>query len=1075
MLRFSTFAAVLVAVGLSSVPGHAQEAFDPERLGALEARSIGPAGMSGRVAAIEVLTEDPRVMYVGAATGGLWKTEDEGLTWRTLFDDQDVASIGAVAVHPRARDTVWIGTGEGNPRNSSSVGRGVYRSLDGGETWTHLGLEHTEKIPRIHLHPDDPQVAWVAALGTTWGENEERGVFKTTDGGASFEKVLYVDEKTGCADLTIDPRNPDKLIAAMWDYRRTPDFMRSGGPGSALYISVDGGASWRQLSSKDGLPKGELGRIGVAFAPSNPSIVYALVEAEESALCRSDDGGFTWKKVNTDIDVSPRPFYFADIRVDTKDPDRIYRLASVVSVSNDGGKSFEILMPWSLVHPDHHELWIHPEDPTWIVNGNDGGVAISKNHGKTWRFVTNLPLAQFYHVAVDDAVPFNVYGGLQDNGSWRGPSDVWENGGIRNHHWDEVAFGDGFATLPIPGESDMGYAMSQGGSLMRWNAVTGERRSIRPPEPVGDDEPELRFNWNAGIAIDPFDPNTVYYGSQYLHRSRDRGDTWETVSPDLTTNNPEWQRQSDSGGLTPDVTAAENYTTILTIAPSTLEEGVIWVGTDDGRVQLSRDGGETWQSVEENILEAPRNTWVPHIEASKFDPASAFVVLDDHRRSNWAPYVFQTMDYGATWTSITTDEVDGYVHAIEQDPVDKDLLFLGTEFGLWVSTNGGSTWFKWKHGIPTVAVRALVVHPRDHDLVVATHGRAAYVIDDIRPLRELDAETCAQPVHLFEVPPAIHHRTKQTGGSRFPASSEFRGETRRRGAMISFWLDVKGAQANAKEASDAEGGTDAEGVAKTDEADPPTLTVEILDAEGTLMRTLEPKPKHGLNRIRWGFERKGFRSPFSRADSDGEPAGPPVLPGTYTIHVHYGDDVSTGEVVVMADPRSDIPDEARAANYELRMRHGELGERLAEAVYRIDHVRGDIGRVRELVKRENARIGRSTAAGEKADDPYEALMEAAKELEEELDTLHERLRGPEEVKGIADTESLTGDWGGLRWGLSSSFDTPSPALGPHFDKVEADIAAFADDLNAVLTEKVPAFAEQVEAAGLTLFSGIEPL
>ena len=653
---------------------------DPELLSTMKARSIGPAGMSGRVAAIDVVHRDPNVIWVGAATGGVWKSLNAGLNFEPVFDDQPVAAIGAVSIFQPSPDVVWIGTGEGNPRNSASVGNGVYRTLDGGETWSYLGLDKTERIHRILLDPNDRDTAYVAALGTTWGENPERGVYKTTDGGANWTKILYIDERTGAADLVMDPSNPNKLFAAMWDHRRWAHFFRSGGPGSGLHVTHDGGETWTKLTSEAGLPKGELGRIGLAFAPSNPRIVYALVEAKKNVLLRSDDGGVKWRTVNREDNVANRPFYYADLRVDPERPNRIYNLASTVTMSEDGGKSFSTISRG--VHPDHHELWINPADPRHLINGNDGGLAISNDRGKTWRFVFNLPLAQFYHIDVDMDVPYNVYGGLQDNGSWRGPSSVWENGGIRNHHWEEVGFGDGFRTLPDPTDSTTGYAMSQQGYVHRWTLDTGERRGIRP---APHDDTPLRFNWNAAIAIDPFDPATIYFGSQFVHRSADRGLTWEVLSEDLTTNNPEWQKQDESGGLTLDVTGAENFTSIVTISPSPVTQGVVWAGTDDGRIHVSRDAGRSWTSVENNVPGVPANTWVPHIEPSRFDAGTAFVVFDDHRRSNWKTYVYKTTDYGTTWKSLGRDPLRGYALSLAQDTVNRDLLFLGTEFGLWVT------------------------------------------------------------------------------------------------------------------------------------------------------------------------------------------------------------------------------------------------------------------------------------------------------------------------------------------------------------------------------------------------------
>ena len=535
--RLKKLLAALAALALTTT---AHAGFDPDRLAGLKARSIGPAGMSGRVAAIAALESDPDIVFAGAATGGLWRSRNGGLTWEPLFDDQPVHAIGSVAVFQPNPNILWVGTGEANTRNSASVGNGVYKSMDGGKTWKNLGLAKSERIYRIHLHPTDPQVAWACATGPELGEGAERGVFRTDDGGASWKRQLFVNEKTGCGDLAMEPGNPQKLIAAMWEFRRWPWFFKSGGPGSGLYVSHDGGASWRKLQEEDGLPKGELGRIGVAIASSSPNVVYALVEAENSALLRSEDGGRTFKTVNDKPKVAPRPFYFNDLRVDPANPNRLFSIDYTPRVSEDGGRTFKPLpgATWALIHGDHHAMWIHPKDPSLIYVGNDGGVAVSRDAGRNFRFVSNLPLAQYYHVAVDMERPYNVYGGLQDNGSWRGPSSVWQKGGIRNYHFLEVGDGDGFETLPNSKDPQQGYSLSQGGHLMRWNLRTGEERSVRPAEPAGG--PRLRFNWNAALATDPFEPDTVYLGSQFVHRSKDRGETWETLSPDLTSNNPEW-------------------------------------------------------------------------------------------------------------------------------------------------------------------------------------------------------------------------------------------------------------------------------------------------------------------------------------------------------------------------------------------------------------------------------------------------------------------------------------------------------------------------------------------------------
>lgn len=1058
-----------------------QAQVDPELLAGMKARAIGPATMSGRVAAIDAVESEPDIVYVGAATGGIWKSVDGAYTFTPVFDDQPVAAIGAIAIFQPSPEIVWAGTGEGNVRNSVSIGNGVYKSVDGGNTWQHMGLEKTERISRIVLHPRDPNIAWVAALGQAWGTNADRGVFKTTDGGKTWTKVLYADERTGAADLVLDPTNPNKLFASMWEYRRWPWFFNSGGPSSGLHVSYDGGSTWKKLTEEDGMPKGALGRIGIAIARSNPSVVYALVEADKSALVRSDDGGRKWAAVNSETNVASRPFYYADIRVDPKDPNRVYNVASLISVSTDGGRSFKVLVPFAKVHPDYHALWIDPNDPARMYSGNDGGVAESKDRGTNWRYVTTLPLGQYYHIAVDNETPYNVYGGMQDNGSWKGPNTTWETGGIRNWDWQEVGFGDGFATVPIPTDSMVGYAMSQEGYLLRWNLRTGERKDIRPSPPQGMQR--LRFNWNAGIAIDPFDPNALYFGSQFVHRSTNRGESWTTISPDLTTNRAEWQNQARSGGLTPDVTGAENFTTIIAIAPSPIERGVIWAGTDDGRVHVTRDGGANWTSVEGNLKGVPANTWVPEIKASRHAAGTAFLVLDDHRRSNFAPYVYRTTDYGKTWTSLATKDLQGYALSIEQDPVDADLLFLGTEFGLWVSTDAGKSWMKWKHGFPTVSVMGLAVHPRDHDLVIGTHGRAAYVLDDIRPLRTISKETMAKPLHVFEVPDAQGYTTLQKTGSRFTGDAEFRGENEPYGALITYSLNMPGLshpvdvkerarkeaeRATALKALVSETGVPpaekVEDVPKGPEAPPKPadttkkddksteVDIEVSDATGTVIRRFKGPANLGVNRAAWGLVRDAFKQP---ANPDAPPSetrepGIEVPPGTYTIKLKFRGNEATQSVKVLADPRETYTAAQRQSKYEAVLRAGRAQETATAAIERIHRTRADIDAIAAKLKKD-----------EPGAEP-DPLVKSGNELKEKLDKMEKRLWSPPKTKGItADTDV----WSRLQYplyALQSSWDEATPAQMAYLERVESDLRAVLVDFNKLFAEDVAKYRASVK-------------
>lgn len=1033
-------------------------AVDPALLAGLEARSIGPAGMSGRIGDIDGVAADPDVLYVGAATGGLWKSVNGGLTWKPIFDDQPVAAIGAVAVFQPNPDVVWVGTGEGSPRNSVSVGNGVYKSLDGGRTWRHLGLEESERIHRILLHPSDPEVAYVAALGRAWGENPQRGVFKTVDGGKSWQKVLYVDERTGAADLAMDPTNPGKLLAAMWDYRRWPWSFRSGGPGSGLYLSHDGGESWQRLGEAEGLPAGELGRIGVAFCAGHPEVAYAIVEAETSALLRSDDGGESWRAVNTEPDVAQRPFYYADVRVDPAWPNRVYNLGSQLRVSDDGGRSFERLGGSREIHGDYQALWINPADPTHLVVGNDGGLAVSDDRGESWRFVANLPLGQFYHVAVDMESPYHVYGGMQDNGSWRGPSAVESRGGIPNHAWVQVGFGDGFDTRPDPQDSTRGYSMWQGGNLLRWD-LSGGIKPIKPPEAGGE---ELRFNWNAGLALDPFAPGTLYYGSQYLHKSTDRGDSWTVISPDLTTDNPEWQRQIESGGLTPDVTGAENYTTIVAVAPSPVAAGLIWVGTDDGRLHLTRDGGETWTSVEENVPGVPAHTWIPMIAPSPHAAGEAYVVLDDHRRSNWTPYVYRTRDFGESWQSLATGELRGYALSIAQDPVNRDLLFLGTEFGLWVSTDGGGSWLPWTHGLPAVGVRDLVIHPREGDLVVATHGRAAYVLDDLTPLRELSGEVAAEALHLFPIRDAGQYLPEpQTTGSGLGAG-EYEGENRPYGALISYWLDVEGLP------RPDEKGAAGKPAAGNADGKPPKVEIEIRQ-QGETVRTFDAPAKLGLNRAVWDLGRDAFDDPPGSRPSPWEPdAGPQVPPGTYEVILRHGEHEATGTVRVLADPDSTAGEADWQAREAAIRRAGELKNTLAEAVGRLQKTREDVGLIL-------ARARGAKEAEEGEDNPHQELLTAGQELTAELDQMERRLWVPPDTKGLLRRQDVNWDVTYALRSIAAGWSAPTATDLAYLQAGESKLGAVLEELNRLYAEEVAAFRALVTAAGIGLLPEAEPL
>ena len=883
-----------------------------EQLENLKPRNIGPGGMSGRVTSIDAVHDNPEIMYVGTASGGLWKSTSGGIKWAPIFDKQITASVGAVAIQQSNPSVVWVGTGEGNPRNSLNGGYGVFKTLDGGKTWTAMGLEKTRHIHKILIDPTDPNTVYVGAIGAPWGAHEERGVYKTTDGGKNWRRILFSNNTSGIADMVMDPKNPNKIIAALWDHKRDPWFFKSGGAGSGLYMTYDGGENWKKLSEKEGLPKGELGRIGLAIAASKTDVIYALIESKKNALYKSTDGGSQWKMVNDKEDIGNRPFYYSDIFVDPQNENRVYSVFTYVNVSEDGGKSFTELMPAygvdNGVHPDHHAWWIHPKNGQFMMDGNDGGMNITRDGGASWRFIGNIPVAQFYHISTDNEYPYNVYGGMQDNGSWRGPAYVWKVQGIRNSYWQEIAFGDGFDVVPDKDNAQFGYAMSQQGFVSRYDWKTGNNYSVRPTAP--DEKTDLRFNWNAGIGQDPFDNSTVYFGSQFVHKSTDKGLTWEVISTDLTTNDPEKQKQSESGGLTMDATGAENHCTILVIEPSPVEKDMLWVGTDDGRVHFTQDGGNTWNEVTKNIKGLPKGSWIPQIKASANNKGEALLIANDYRRFNYTPYAYRTKNYGKTWERIVDEkDVNSYTLAIIEDPKNPNLLFLGTDDGLYMSLNAGDSWEKWTAGFPTVSTKDLVIHPREEDLVIGTFGRAAWVLDDIRPLRAVagNPDALVGPFKLFAPPTAYLAAYQQPTGSRFGADALYQGENKKYGAMITYFTKEgaakKGAKADLK--TDSEDQDESDQDAEKLKSSKDSLFLRVFNGDA-LIRTIGfKKPeKSGFHRMYWNMDEKGADRPSrSISTRNRERGGKSVLPGTYKLVLTDGLLESMQDIRVAADPR----------------------------------------------------------------------------------------------------------------------------------------------------------------------------
>ncbi len=854
---------------------NAQTKLTSSTFGAIEARSIGPAVMGGRITAIEGVNKSPKTIYVGTAGGGVWKSTTSGFTFEPVFEKYP-QSIGAIAIDQNKPETIWVGTGESNMRNSVAVGLGLYKSTDAGRNWTRVGLENSEHISKILLHPTDPNILYVAVPGKLWSDSPDRGLYKTTDGGKTWEKVLYTNEKTGCADIIMDPRNPDVLLASMWQFRRTPYSFVSGGPGSALYKSTDGGKNWRKITN--GLPTGEFGRIALALAPSAPDNMLAIVESEKTSLLISADGGESWKYQSANSNVTARPFYFSTLVVDPNDPKRVYRPAFSLSISTDGGYSFsDASNAGGWVHSDHHALWINPNNTSHLYLGTDGGVYMSLDQGVTWMHLNTLPVSQFYHVQTDEQTPYNVYGGLQDNGSWRGPSQ--SKGGIENSDWESVGGGDGFWVQPDATDPDIIYSESQGGEVAKYNRRTNQSQFIKPQ--LSNGEEKHRWNWNTPLVKGVKNPRTLYIGAQYVFKSDDQGFSWQRISPDLTTNDKEKQKQAESGGVTVDNTSAENHCTIFSIGPSPIDENLIYAGTDDGNIQVTRDGGKNWELISKNITGVPAGTWVSRVTPSRFNKNRVYATFDNHAYGDMKTYVAKSEDGGKSWVNIGTDNVlQGYAHVIVEDLENPNLLFLGTEFGLYFSMDAGQSWVLYKSRLPEyVAVRDMVIQPKNNDLVLATHGRGIFIIDDISPIRRLSSELLEKNAALLPTRPAV--ASSGHYGNAFPNTDSYAGQNAPEIATIQYYLK--------------------------DRMNTGDVTVEVLDANGKVIASMPGTKRKGINFVRWDMRLappKAAKGVLVQGEFGVYAGfiGQLALPGTYTVRLRAADWVDQGSLQILPDP-----------------------------------------------------------------------------------------------------------------------------------------------------------------------------
>jgi photosystem II stability/assembly factor-like uncharacterized protein len=884
-------------------------------------RSIGPVGQGGRVDDIAVHPTDPRIFYVGFATGGLWKTTNNGTTFTPIFDTYETHSVGDIAIAESNPDIVYVGTGEANNRQSSSFGAGVYKSTDAGDSFEFVGLRETQSISRMLVHPSDPNTVWVAANGHLFGPNPERGVFKTTDGGVTWTHVLEVDEHTGATDLVMDPSDPDVLLAATYQRRRTACCFVGGGEGSGIWSSADGGESWTRLEG-NGLPRGTMGRIALAVTPADPNVVYAQIEvaadqegelsAEEmeewerlddedelppdpqyNGVWRSSDKGRTWEFRSNE---NGRPMYFSQIRVSPEDPEIVYTVDQRVAKSVDGGRTWHTYT--SFGHVDQHAMWIDPTDHDHILIGNDGSVDVSYDQGETWESLRTWAVGQPYHASVDMRRPYYVCTGLQDNGSWCGPSSV-RSGGILPQDWYGVGGGDGFYTAVDPTDPDMVYSESQNGNVRRVDLATGEQRSIRPrmasnrgpgniqPEP--DDGTRIRWNWNTPFMLSHHNPQTIYVGGNRLFISRDRGDTW-TMTPDLSKDldrddirlmgvKNDLPRCSQISTRGQECILSRNdgvsmWGAAVTVAESPIVPGVLWVGTDDGNIQVSRDGGTTWREVSRNLPGGTTQYYVSRVEASYHDPATAYVSIDGHKSGDLRPYVYVTRDYGANWSDITGDLPQyGNVNTVRQDPRNSSILYVGTEFGFFISGAEGE-WVEFMPNLPTVRIDDVLVHPRDNDLVLATHGRSVYVMDDITALQQYTEETLSMPARLFEPREAVQWKRDARTSRAVPGDKNWVGESAPRGTAIHYWL-------------------------AQDESDVVLTVSDVLSGE--VFRHLQATGHMGTNRVQWDLRGDRPENGQQGGGGFGRGQGPMAEPGVYRVTLTVGGESHEQLVTVLED------------------------------------------------------------------------------------------------------------------------------------------------------------------------------
>lgn len=1016
--RFSVLAQALLAGVLLAAPLPAQD------LGTLPWRHIGPSSFGGRIDDIEAIPGRPSTIFVGTAGGGVFRTTNNGTTWAPVFDrDGRSTSIGDIAIAPSDPGIVWVGTGEPNNRQSSTWGDGIYRSLDGGETWTHMGLKETHHIGRVVIHPRNPNTVFVAALGHLWGPNDDRGVYRTTDGGTTWKKVLAGNNVTGAVDVALDP-DGRTVYAAMYQRQRRGFGFVGGGPGSGLFRSRDGGDTWEPLTN--GLPVGVKGRIGIAIAPSQPNTVYAIVEAKAGGVFRSDDKGSTWTRQSS---LNPRPMYYSQVRVDPQHPDRVWVLGTYVHKSIDGGKTFTTDSTGDRIHVDHHALWLNPNDGNHMMLGNDGGLYFTYDGAKNWDFIDNLPIGQFYDIDVDDRDPYYVYGGTQDNGTWGLPVRTYNGVGITNADVINIAYGDGFFTVTDPADPRYIYANSQGGRAYRVHLATREERGIRP---VPDDAKEsYRFNWSTPMVRSPHDPRTIYYGGNKLFRTRDGGESWDVVSPDLTRNQ-EWKSIPIMGVVRDSTTPSRDdgvsdYGTMTSVSESPRSQGVLLVGTDDGQVQLSTDGGAAWTNITARFkLPAPR--WVSKVLWSQHEARTAYVAFDGHYDDDLAPMVYRTTDGGITWSAVAGDLPVGHsVKTLAEHPSNRDVLFAGTEFGLYVTFDGGKRWAYVGGALPRVRIDDIAIHPKHRDLVLGTHGRSIIVLDDISLFDKGAPVVASGEAALYPIRPVMQRfvtRILPTPGAR-----NFQAPNPPPGALITYALGVPAS------ASDT------------------VATLKVADAAGKVVRTLKVPAAAGIHRAAWDLHND--RAPgVTDADEGwfGLPSGAWVPPGRYTVTLAARGREVSQPVDVSGDSRVEIAAGALEARHAASVRLAALQKSFNDGV-----------ELHKQMTAERERLEKALATTPARRDSLAALVA---EVRQQLDSLGRRFGagfgGPK--FGFLDLDGS----------MQASSTRPTVAQERTIEQLGAQLKVDLAALNALLAGRFAELQRKAEGAGVVLKAVVVP-